>query len=137
MDYNDPLAKRYAQRSKEPKKTQAQIREIQIKEQKIKLKEGLYKFFDLREHSSWTIKHINNEGYEDVVSLEGIYFDIIEYVLKKWDSFITPRSKVEISQTTTAKKIDSNILQRRDSLLKKKASLEKELEKVNLELEGL
>lgn len=133
----DPLSQRYYDRSKEKKETAEEIRERLTQERKVLLKEGLLNQYNIREDSAWVIKLNNGEGYEDIVSLEGNYFDIIEYVMKKWDKMITPTSKIEITTGKPSKKIDMNFIKRLNHLKQRKENLQNELDKINKELEEM
>jgi len=102
-------------------------------ERKKKIKTELKKLYDLSIYCAWNISHENGNKTE-VLTLEGIYLDIIEFACEKFDKDITPNSTIKISKIKMAKKIDADSMRNRKDLMKKKELLEEELKKINEEL---
>jgi hypothetical protein len=131
----------YKQMGRQVKKMKEHVKEKdpavlykeKVDERKKKMKIELMKLYDMSEYCAWSILH-EDGNKKEILTLEGIYLDIIDYACEKFDKNITPTSVIKISKTNVAKKIDADSVRVRKDLMKKKELLEEELKKINDEL---
>lgn len=98
------------------------------------------KIYDLRDYGIWEVFsfHDSNNKFDRIGIYTGIFMDILEYALDhNRDTFTTNDGRFGRIEKIEGSNVEGDTLYKKKELMKKKALIEDELEKVDTKLKEL